>query len=533
MPTPESLSPEIKAQLTPAFSKLTNSIQYVLHSSEHPSFKELHQLLNETATTHERITVEVSKEETSSTPFFEIHKNHTPTGISFLGIPTGHEFSSLIIATLNADLKGQLPDDATLARIRTLPPDLELKTFISLSCTNCPLIVQAFNLMSAIHPTLRHTMIDGTYLEKELQRLDVNSVPSTYYHDELLHAGRATFGQLLDKLEQRFRATPGTSTPAADPPSSHRNYDVIVVGGGPAGISSAIYSARKGLKTAVVADALGGQLLETQGIENFISVLYTEGAKLAHNLAQHLKEYPVDILEHRRVKTVELNNEAYPDKKFIKLNTPETLAAEQVIVATGARWRELGIPGEKPYLGKGVAYCPHCDGPYFKGKDVIVVGGGNSGVEAAIDLSGIVRSVALFEFQDTLKADQVLQNVLKERDNTKIFTSVAVKEVKGDGKSVSYIIYEDSNSGTEHTFETSAVFVQIGLLPNSQFLGGIVDTNNFGEIIVDAKNRTSVPGIYATGDVSSIPYKQIIISMGDGAKAALAAFEDSITKKAN
>ena len=522
------LNSDIREQLSQHFAKLTSSIQLVVSKTSSPAGKELLSLLEDTASCHKLVSVKQS-DESSEFPYFEVHKEHQNTGMCFLGVPTGHEFTSLILAVLNADRKGQLPDEATIQRIQALPSHLEFTTYISLSCTNCPLIVQAMNLMVALNPGWKHTMADGTYLKETMEKLDVHSVPSLYYGEKLIHAGRATFGELLDKLEQEFISESTSSQEASQKPATHKKYDVIVVGGGPAGVSAAIYSARKGLKTAIVADALGGQLLETQGIENFISVLYTEGAKLAHNLTQHVREYPIDILEHRRVQEVQTDYKDHPGEKLLKLNTHETLAAPQVIIATGARWRELGVPGEKPYLGKGVAYCPHCDGPYFRGKDVIVVGGGNSGVEAAIDLSGIVKSVTLLEFQDQLKADQVLIDVLKGRSNTKIMTSVALKSVEGDGKAVTHVIYEDRTTGKEHPLETRAVFVQIGLIPNSQFVEQVVEQNNFGEIIVDEKNRTSAEGIYATGDVTTAPYKQIIISMGDGAKAALAAFEDSIT----
>lgn len=520
------LSSDITKQLREHFGKLTSSVQLVLRPTPHSAGEQLLSLLEETAACHPLISVEQSSEK-SEHPYFEVYKDHQPVGMSFLGIPTGHEFTSLVLAILGADLQVQLPDASTIERIRMLQEDLHFTTYISLSCTNCPLIVQAMNLMVAVHPSWSHTMADGAYLEAEMKRLDVHSVPSLYHQDTLIHAGRATFGELLEKLEQHFKPT-SAEAPTAKP-APHKSYDLAVIGGGPAGISAAVYSARKGTRTAIITDALGGQLLETQGIENFISVIYTEGAKLAHNLARHIREYPVDILEHRRVHEIQPSHPNYPGAHFLKLNTGETLSAKQVIIATGARWRELGVPGEKTYLGKGVAYCPHCDGPYFRGKDVIVVGGGNSGVEAAIDLSGIVRSVTLLEFQDNLKADQVLQQVLQGRSNTKVMTSVALKSVEGDGKAVTHVIYEDRQSGEQHTLQTSAVFVQIGLIPNSQFLKDLVELNDFGEIKVDEKNRTSLPGMYATGDVTTIPYKQIIISMGDGAQAALAAFEDSIT----
>ncbi|MCY4444491.1 MAG: alkyl hydroperoxide reductase subunit F [Proteobacteria bacterium] len=515
------LTREIKDTLGKHFAKLDAAVMLVAKSSlsEHQSL--LEELLSETASTHERVQYRLS-EEVSDLPYFSIHRDDGPTGIAFCGLPTGHEFSSLVLAILHVDLKGQLPDEHIQQRIRSLKGERHFRTYISLSCSNCPLIVQAMNLIASLHPSISHTMVDGGMAEEEFQRLGSSSVPAVYDGSTLVHAGRATLAELLAKLEKHLGVV------EREPVSfEQKAYDMVVVGGGPAGVSAAIYAARKGMKTAIVAEALGGQLNETQGIENFVSVIYTQGAQLAGQMVNHLREYPVDILEHRLVSSLSSVSDQ-SEKKILTLTSGEVVTATRVIIATGARWRELGVEGEKRYLGKGVAYCPHCDGPYFKGKDVIVVGGGNSGVEAAIDLSGMVKSVTLFEFCDELKADRVLVDVLKGRKNTSIMTSVALRTVEGDGKMVTGVRYLDRNSEEVKELKTSAVFVQIGLLPNSQFLKGSVDLSEHGEVVVDEKNRTSMKGVYATGDVTTIPYKQIIISMGDGAKAALAAFEDSI-----
>ena len=529
------LSSEIKHSLNQYFSKLTTSIQLVCFPSESSQQGELEELLQATADCHESvefILAQVSVD-THSDLYFEIHRQGVPTGISFRGIPTGHEFNSFILAILHSDHQGELPDSATIQRIQSLKGPIELKTFISLSCTNCPLVVQALNLMATFHPDFQHQMVDGSSVSSERDRLGVQSVPSVYCGDQLIHAGRGNLAELIAVLVKHFGLIEG----APSSPKFLGDFDLVVIGGGPSGISSAIYGSRKGLKTALIAETLGGQLQETVGIENFISVIYTEGAQLATNLVAHIKEYPVTLFEHRKLESVEMD-QTDSSKKRLRLSSQETLRARALIIATGARWRELGVKGEKQYLGKGVAYCPHCDGPYFKGKDVIVVGGGNSGIEAALDLAGIVKSVTVFEFQKELKADKALIDVLRSRNNIKVITSAALQTIEGDGSQVSHVTYINSENLirgsaesfglTPDSYPTSAVFVQIGLLPNSQCVRDLVELNGAGEIVIDEKNRTSASGIYATGDVTNIPYKQIIISMGEGAKAALAVHEDSM-----
>jgi alkyl hydroperoxide reductase subunit F len=361
-------------------------------------------------------------------------------------------------------------------------------------------------------------MIDGAYVQDEIKTLGIQGVPSVVVNSKLIHSGRIGFLDLLTKLEETF----GTAASSGEAPSQDLGkFDVVVIGGGPAGASAAIYSARKGLKTALIAERFGGQVQDTKGIENLISVMYTEGPQLAAQLNQHVLSYPVELFEHRRVARVDTI-----DGNTIHLEGGEFLNGASTIVATGAKWRELGVPGEREYIGRGVAFCPHCDGPYYKGKKIAVVGGGNSGVEAAIDLAGIVREVVLLEFADQLKADQVLVTKLKSLPNVSIVTSARTKEIVGDGQKVEGLLYEDRKAGTDARVDLDGVFVQIGLLPNSQFLKGAVELTKFGEIVVDDKGRTSAPGIYAAGDVTTTPYKQIIIAMGEGAKTALAAFED-------
>jgi alkyl hydroperoxide reductase subunit F len=372
--------------------------------------------------------------------------------------------------------------------------------------------------MAVFHGDLRHSTVDGAIATEEVTRLGIQAVPTVYAGDKLLHVGKSTLAELLDELEESFGAT---DTEHATASSEKKAYDVVVIGGGPAGVSAAIYSARKGLKTAVVAQKLGGQVQETLGIENMVSVPYTEGPKLAADLDKHLRSYPVDLLEHRRVERIVIG-----ESKEILLKGGEVLTTDAIIMATGAKWRELGIPGEKEYLGRGVAFCPHCDGPFYKGRKVAVVGGGNSGVEAAIDLAGICSHVTLVEFLDVLKADAVLVKKLHSLPNVDVILSARVTEIAGSGEKVTGLKYNDRTSDTPREISLDGVFVQIGLVPNSSIAKDLVDVNRFGEIVIDAKCRTSAPGIYAAGDVTTVPFKQIVIAMGEGAKAALSAFED-------
>jgi alkyl hydroperoxide reductase subunit F len=480
-------------------------------------------MLEAITTTSPKILLEMVPEH-SDIPAFTILRDGKPTGMNFAGIPGGHEFTSLIVAILNSAGRGKLPDAGISARIKNLRGG-HIRTFISLSCENCPDVVQALNQIAFIHGGIDHTMIDGEYRQEELTRLGAQGVPSVFMGDRLIHSGRSTLAELLTKLESFL----GTNAPEnLTVPSDLGHFDVVVLGGGPAGASSAIYSVRKGLKTALVAEKIGGQVTETKGIENLISVVYTEGAQLSANVDQHLRSYPVEILEHRRIKSV---NDLGSRKK-LTLDSGETLTADQVIVATGAKWRELGIPGEKEYLGRGVAFCPHCDGPYYKGKKVSVIGGGNSGVEAAIDLAGICAEVTVIEFADNLKADDVLVKKLATLPNVSVLTGVKTTALVGDGQKITGLDYEVRATGKSDHISLDGVFVQIGLSPNSAIVRDLVETNKFGEIVVDTKGRTSREGIYAAGDVTTVPFKQIIIAMGEGAKVALTAFEDRMRQVA-
>jgi NADH-dependent peroxiredoxin subunit F len=516
------LDANILEQLKNVYSSLEHEVTLVLNKSGHEKQNELVEMAKDISSTSSKISVKESPEETAI-PTLSLEYLGRPTGVTFRGIPGGHEFTSLILAILNADGKGRLPDEAILKRVKRLKGPIKLNTYISLSCENCPEVVQALNIMAFQRDDFSHSMIDGGLVQDEIKSLGIQGVPSVMNGSKLLSSGKTGLVELISKLEEEFGVEESTSINPED--LNLGDYDVVVVGAGPAGASAAIYSARKGLKTAMIADRIGGQVQDTKGIENLISVKYTEGPQLASQLYQHISHYDIKFLEHRKVKTVEKG-----DLKRIEMESGEFLKTKSLIVATGAKWREMGIPGEKEYLGRGVAFCPHCDGPYFKGTDIAVIGGGNSGVEAAIDLAGIVKSVTVFEYNTSLKADQVLINKLESLPNVKIIKNARTSRVIGDNGKVTALEYEDRSNGDLKAIDLDGVFVQIGLLPNSSFVKDVVETNRFGEIVVDEKCRTNVQGIYAAGDVSTVPYKQIIIAMGEGAKAALTSFEDLMLK---
>lgn len=513
---------DLNEQLRSVFSALENEVELAYEPSSHEDQAQLVEMLEAVAATSPKISCRLwapADGRRATAPQFHIDYQGKRTGITFRGIPTGHEFSTLVLAILNADGKGKLPDPVLTQRIKRLKGPIDLKTYISLTCENCPDVVQTLNQMALLHGNFRHQMIDGAYAQDEVSELGIQGVPSVVANGRLIHSGRISLLDLVAKLEGVFGVSEGESV-IVDADLGH--FDVVVIGGGPAGVSAAIYSVRKGLKTALLTEKIGGQVQETKGIENLISVTYTEGPQLAAQLAQHLASYPVRILENRKVKTIQ--KEATPRR--IELESGERLSASAVIVATGAKWRELNVPGEKDYLGRGVAFCPHCDGPFYKGKKIAVIGGGNSGVEAAIDLAGIVREVVVFEYNEQLKADKILVDKLMSLPNVSVVTAARTERILGDGQKVNALEYLDRKTERLEKVELDGVFIQIGLVPNSQFLKDAVELSKFGEVVVDAKGRTSAPGIYAAGDVTTTPYKQIVIAMGEGAKAALAAFED-------
>lgn len=511
------LESALKDQLKSIFSGLEASYTLSISvSPQHESRTELLEMMNDVADCSEKISCEVTE---GIGLEFTLLKNDKETGIKFRGIPNGHEFTSFLLALLNLDGKGKnIPDESIRNRVKALKGPIKLTTYVSLTCTNCPDVVQALNAMTTLNNLISHEMVDGGLNQEEIDVLKIQGVPSVFADGKLIHVGRGDFGELLDKLEAQYGVNESTEEMPV------KNYDVIVVGGGPAGSAAAIYSARKGLKVAILAERFGGQVKETVGIENLISVPSTTGQELANNLMAHINDYPIDMHEHRRVESVVVEG----SEKLISVIGGEKFTAPALIITTGASWRRLNIPGEAEYIGRGVAFCPHCDGPFYKEKHVAVVGGGNSGIGAAIDLAGTCSKVTVFEFMDELKADMVLQEKAKSLPNVEIFLSSQTTEVIGNGTKVTGIRVKDRLSEQERVVDLDGIFVQIGLAPNSSVFKEVVETNRFGEIVIDTHCRTNVPGIYAAGDVSTVPYKQIIIAMGEGAKAALTAFDDRI-----
>ncbi len=451
---------------------------------------------------------------------FCIIRNGEDTGISFRGIPNGHEFTSLLLAILNADGQGKnLPDASVAARIKALNGRINLQTYVSLTCTNCPDVVQALNVMALLNPDLSNEMVDGGLYQEEVSRLNIQGVPSVYVNGEPFHVGRGDIGTLLEKLEEKVGTSHDENATVQE-----RSYDVVVLGGGPAGASAAIYSARKGLSVAIVAERVGGQVNDTVGIENVTSVSHTTGTKLSADMREHISNYAIDVFENRKVVSASLRDK----QKSIRVRGGEVFLAPAVIITTGASWRRLGLTDEDKYIGHGVHFCPHCDGPFYKDKDVAVIGGGNSGVEAALDLAGICRHVTILEFADEMRADDVLQQKAQSLDNVDIFVSTQTTALLGNGQQITGIKVKDRKTDEERTIDLNGVFVQIGLSPNSELFKEDLELNPRQEIIVDVTNRTSIPGVYAAGDVTTVPYKQIMIAMGEGAKAALSAFDDRI-----
>ena len=498
-------------------ANMQKTVTFVLQTGEHSKREELKKFLSDVAGISDKIQLE--ERDTNgvlrSSVSFLLEADGEDTGIRFSGIPGGHEFNSFVLAMLHASGTPLKVDDSVKGIVKGVKEELNFEVFISLSCHNCPDVVQALNQFALLNPNITSEMIDGGLYQSLVSERDIQGVPSVYLNGELFANGKVDASTLIDKLLERDpslkQANAGQSLPL---------QDVTVIGGGPAGVSSAIYSARKGLKVTVIADRFGGQVKDTMGIENLISVPKTTGPELVGNLAEHMKDYDITLKEHVRVESIEKGN-----IKTLTLSSGEQIKTKTIIVATGARWRELGVPGEKENVGNGVAYCPHCDGPFFKGKDVAVIGGGNSGIEAALDLAGIVKSVTVFEFMPTLKADQVLINQAEKRENVTIIKNAATKQIVADNGKVTAIEYQDRATDEVHSLPLAGVFVQIGLVPNSQFMKGVVELTQHGEIVVDNKCKTSEPGIYAAGDVTTVPYKQIVISMGEGAKASLSAFE--------
>jgi len=508
------LDAAIKNQLQAYLGKVSHDVEITASLDNSEKSQEIRTMLQEITALSSRLSYRESNEDNERKPSFALNRAGSNMGVRFAGIPMGHEFTSLVLALLQVGGHPPKASDEVIEEIRNLEGEYVFETYISLSCQNCPEVVQALNLMSVINPNIRHTMIDGALFQDEVNERKIMAVPTIFLKGQHFGQGRMELEEILAKLDT------GAAARAAEKIAKKEVFDLLVVGGGPAGVSAAIYSARKGIRTGVVAERFGGQVLDTLGIENFISVKATEGPKLVTALEQHVKEYDVDVMTLQRATALVPGNVIE-----VKLDSGASLKARSVILATGARWRELNVPGEREYRNKGVAYCPHCDGPLFKGKRVSVVGGGNSGVEAAIDLAGIVDHVTLLEFDSKLRADEVLQRKLRSLSNVTVIPNAQTTEVTGDGNKVNGIRYTDRKSGKSKTIELEGIFVQIGLLPNTDWIKGTVALSKHDELEVDTKGQTSVPGVFAAGDVTTVPYKQIIIAMGEGAKASLSAFD--------
>jgi len=511
------LSQDILNALKGYTANLTSNISFVLCEGEHPKRAELMEFLRSFASVSEKISVDVRSdvEKLRGPMSMALEVDGQANGITFSGIPSGHEFNSLVLAVLQSAGTPLKLDESLMSLIRGVREPLNFEVFISLSCHNCPDVVQALNQFAILNDNISTEMIDGGVFPDLIKERDIQGVPSVYLNGELFANGKVETAGLVDKLLKQYPDIAANNSGESLP-----LQDVTVIGGGPAGVAAAIYSARKGLNVTLVADRIGGQVKDTMGIENLISVPKTTGPELTGALQAHLDDYEVTIKEHLSVTEIEKGH-----IKKVTLSSGETVETKSLIVATGAKWRELGVPGEKENIGNGVAYCPHCDGPFFKGKDVAVIGGGNSGIEAALDLAGIVKSVTVFEFMPELKADQVLIDQAEARDNITILKNVATKQIKANSGKVSAIEYENRDSGDITSLPLAGVFVQIGLVPNSSFLSGIVELSKHGEVLINERCATSENGIFAAGDVTTVPYKQIVIAMGEGSKASLSAFE--------
>ncbi len=510
------LDAHLKQQLEGYLVHIREAIELVASLGDDAKSRELEGLLTEIAGLSGKITL-IRKDDDKRTPSFMIRRAGTDIGVRFAGIPMGHEFTSLVLALLQVGGHPSKAAQDVIEAVKGLDGDLHFETYFSLSCQNCPDVVQALNLMAVLNPRISHVAIDGALFKEEVDARQVLAVPTVYLNGELFGSGRMELEQIVAKLDS------GAEAKAAEKLAAKEPFDVLIVGGGPAGAASAIYTARKGLRVGIAAERFGGQVLDTMGIENFISVPYTEGPKLAAQLEGHVKENGVDIMNLQRAeKLIPAAREGGLHE--VVLANGASLKAKTIILSTGARWRQMGVPGEDEYRNKGVAYCPHCDGPLFKGKRVAVIGGGNSGVEAAIDLAGIVGHVTLIEYDSQLRADAVLQRKLGSLPNVQVITSALTTRVNGAEK-VTGLTYKDRNTGAEHDIALEGIFVQIGLVPNTEWLKDSVALTPRGEIEIDARGETSQPGIFAAGDATTVPYKQIVIAMGAGSTAALSAFD--------
>jgi len=511
------LEDSLKAQLKAYLVNLRQPIELVASLDASPKSQEMLALLTDIVAQSDSVTLRQDGTD-GRKPSFAIAPVGASPRVQFAGLPMGHEFTSLVLALLWSGGHPPKVEQAVIDQIVALEGDYRFETYFSLSCQNCPDVVQALTLMSVLNPRFQHVAIDGALFQAEVEARKIMAVPTVLLNGEPFAQGRMSLEQIVAKLDS------GAATRAAEALGAKPEFDMLVVGGGPAGAAAAVYAARKGIRTGLMAERFGGQVLDTMGIENFISVPHTEGPKLVQGMEQHVKDYGVDIMTLQTAQA--LVPATTPGGLIeIKLASGVSLKSRSVILSTGARWRQMNVPGEETYRNRGVAYCPHCDGPLYKGKRVAVIGGGNSGVEAAIDLAGIVASVTLIEFDSQLRADAVLQRKLESLPNVTVITSALTTEVHGDGDRVIALSYKDRQSDAVHKLDLEGIFVQIGLVPNTEWLKGVVALSPRGEIEIDGRGQTSVPGVFAAGDATTVPFKQIIIAAGDGSKAALSAFD--------
>ena len=507
------LDAKIKQQLSEYLTLLQNPVVIKQQAGNDENSLLQKEFLSEIASMSDKIILEEGT--FARIPSFSINLVGEDTGVIFSGVPLGHEFTSFVLALLQVGGRPPRIEQELINRIKSINQELHFTTYVSLTCNNCPEVVQNLNIMSILNPKITHTMVDGAVFRSEVEEKEILAVPTVYLNGTFFSGGKVSLEKILEKLGVNVSFDIQVDGP----------FDILVIGGGPAGVSAAIYAARKGVKVGIISEKIGGQILDTLNIENVIGIKQITGQNLALNFEEHMKDYNIQIIKSHRVKQIKKD-----DLFNIELENGFVLQSKTVIIATGARWRNLNVPGEEPFKNKGVAFCPHCDGPMFKNKDIAVVGGGNSGVEAAIDLAGTSSFVTLLEFMPELKADKVLQDKLYSLPNVKVLKNVQVKELKGS-KNLEQLVYIDRQTQQEHTIDIQGVFIQIGLMPNTDWLGDFVERNRVGEIIVDNKGATSVPGVFAAGDCTNSPYKQIIISMGSGAIASLSAFEYLIKTK--
>jgi alkyl hydroperoxide reductase subunit F len=515
------LDDALKIQLQQYLSLLRQPIRLVASLDKSPTAVDMKDLLETIGSLSDKVTLDFSGSD-SRRPSFMVTREGEWRGVRFAGLPLGHEFTSLVLALLWTGGHPPKVEQDVIESIKNLEGDFSFEVYMSLSCHNCPDVVQALSLMAVVHPNIQTVVIEGGAFQEEVEQRQIMAVPMVFLNGKVFGSGRMSVEEIVAKLDTQSAQREAEKLNKKEP------YDVLIVGGGPAGAAAAVYAARKGIRVGVAAERFGGQVNDTMAIENYISVLETDGPKFAAALEAQVRHYEVDLMNLQRAERLAPASEVTGGWIQVHLANGAVLKSRSVILSTGARWRNVNVPGEQEYRNKGVAYCPHCDGPLFKGKDVAVIGGGNSGVEAAIDLAGVVNHVTLIEFADALKADAVLVSKLKSLSNVKIIVNAQTTEITGDGQRVNGLTFKDRVTQTERQVPLAGVFVQIGLVPNTEFLRGTVELSRFGEIVVDAKCHTNVPGVFAAGDVTTVAYKQIVIAAGDGAKAALSAFDHLI-----